>query len=48
MCIWASNNPDVLAAGSELPGGKWLAAVLLMGICYWTYRAGTPRDAAPH
>jgi putative OPT family oligopeptide transporter len=47
MCIWASNNPDVLAAGAELPGGKWLAAVLLMGICYWTYRAGTPRDAAP-
>jgi putative OPT family oligopeptide transporter len=45
MCIWISKNPDVLAMASELPGGKWLAAVLLLGICYWIFRAGTPRRA---
>jgi putative OPT family oligopeptide transporter len=43
MCIWISKNPDVLAMAAELPGGKWLAAVLLLGICYWIFRAGTPR-----
>jgi hypothetical protein len=30
---------------AELPGGKWWAALLLFGICYWIYRAGTPRRA---
>jgi putative OPT family oligopeptide transporter len=46
MCIWISKNPDVLAMASELPGGKWWAAMLLLGICYWIFRAGTPRRAA--
>jgi putative OPT family oligopeptide transporter len=46
MCIWISKNPDVLAMASELPGGKWWAALLLLGICYWIFRAGTPRRAA--
>ena len=46
MCIWISKNPDVLAVASELPGGKWWAALLLVGICYCIYRAGTPRRAA--
>jgi putative OPT family oligopeptide transporter len=45
MCIWISKNPDVLAVASELPGGKWWAALLLLGMCYWIYRAGTPRRA---
>jgi putative OPT family oligopeptide transporter len=43
MCIWISKNPDVLAARAEIPGGRWWAAILLAGICYWIYRAGTPR-----
>jgi putative OPT family oligopeptide transporter len=47
MCIWISKNPDVLARASELRGGKWWAAMLLLGICYWIFRAGTPRRAAP-
>ena len=46
MCIWISKNPDVLAVGKELPGGKWWAAAVLLGICYWVYRAGTPRRPA--
>jgi len=46
MCIWVSNNPDVLASSAELPGGKWWAAAILLGICYWVYRAGTPRRPA--
>jgi hypothetical protein len=46
MCIWISKNPDVLALAAELPGGKWWAAILLAGICYWIYRAGTPRRPA--
>ncbi len=46
MCIWISKNPDVLAASGELPGGKWLAAMVLAGICYWIFRAGTPARAA--
>ena len=29
----------------ELPVGQWLAALLLLGICYWIFRAGTPRQA---
>ena len=45
MCIWISKNPDVLAMAHELPGGKWLAALLLLGICFWIFRAGTPRHA---
>ncbi|HWJ37061.1 MAG TPA: oligopeptide transporter, OPT family [Steroidobacteraceae bacterium] len=43
MCIWISKNPDVLAARGELPGGRWWAAAVLVGMCYWIYRAGTPR-----
>jgi putative OPT family oligopeptide transporter len=46
MCIWVRNNPDVLAVGAELPGGKWWAAAILLGICYWVFRAGTPRRPA--
>jgi putative OPT family oligopeptide transporter len=46
MCIWISKNPDVLAVETELPGGRWWAALLLLGICYWVFRAGTPRRAA--
>ena len=46
MCIWISKNPDVLAARSEIVGGRWWAAVILAGICYWIYRAGTPRRIA--
>ena len=45
MCIWAYKNPDVLSVGAELPGGKWFAAVILAGFCYWIFRAGTPRRA---
>ena len=43
MFIWISNNPDVLSVGLEAWGGKWWAAAVLMGICFWMYRAGTPR-----
>jgi putative OPT family oligopeptide transporter len=46
MCIWISKNPDVLSAAGEVPGGRWWAAVLLFGICYGIYRAGTPRRIA--
>jgi putative OPT family oligopeptide transporter len=45
ICIWVSKNPDVLALGYTLPSGKWFAAFLLFGICYWIFRAGTPRRA---
>jgi putative OPT family oligopeptide transporter len=43
ICIWVSKNPDVLDLGHALPAGKWLAALLLLGVCYWVFRAGTPR-----
>jgi putative OPT family oligopeptide transporter len=43
ICIWISHNPDVLSLGKELPGGQWWAAALLFAICWWVYRAGTPR-----
>jgi putative OPT family oligopeptide transporter len=43
MCIWISKNPDVLAGRAPIPGGRWWAAVVLAGFCYWIYRAGTPR-----
>jgi putative OPT family oligopeptide transporter len=46
MCIWVSKNPDVLGLNAEVPGGKWWAAAILAAICYWVYRAGTPRHAA--
>ena len=46
MCIWASGNSDVLAVAAEMLGGKWVAAVLLLAICYWMVRAGTPRRTA--
>jgi putative OPT family oligopeptide transporter len=43
MCIWISKNPGKLVLGYSVPGGEWLAALLLFGICYWIFRAGTPR-----
>jgi putative OPT family oligopeptide transporter len=43
MFIWISNDPDKLSLGHEAWGGKWWAAAVLMGICVWMYRAGTPR-----
>jgi uncharacterized oligopeptide transporter (OPT) family protein len=43
MCIWVAKNPDVLALHIELPLAQWIAALLLFGVCYWTFRAGTPR-----
>gem|GEM_PF-2703447 len=46
MCIWISRNPEVLTSGAQLPGGKWWAAALLLGVCYWVFRAGTPRHPA--
>jgi len=46
LCIWIRNNPDVLALG-EVSGGKWWAALLLLGICYGLFRAGTPAHSAP-
>ena len=46
MCIWISKNPGVLSMASEMTDGKWWAAILLLGICYWIYRAGTPRRHA--
>ena len=46
MCIWITKNPDILSVSAELPGGRWWAAVILAGLCYWMYRAGTPRRSA--
>jgi uncharacterized oligopeptide transporter (OPT) family protein len=46
LCIWAKSNPDVLVLGRELPLAKWGAAAMLVGVCYWIYRAGTPRRQA--
>jgi putative OPT family oligopeptide transporter len=47
ICIWISKNPEVLAWSGALPGAKWLAAALLGGVCYWMFRAGTPRSGTP-
>ncbi len=44
IAISATKNADILAM-SEIPGGQWLAAVILIAICVWMYRAGTPRRA---
>jgi putative OPT family oligopeptide transporter len=46
LCIWISKNPDVLALGIHLPAAQWIAAAILFGVCYWIFRAGTPRRAA--
>jgi putative OPT family oligopeptide transporter len=46
ICIWVSKKPEVLALGVTLPAAQWIAAVLLLGVCYWIFRAGTPRRAA--
>jgi len=46
ICIWVSKKPGVLALGVTLPAAQWIAAVLLLGVCYWIFRAGTPRRAA--
>ena len=43
ICIWISKNPDVLGLGYIVPAGKWVAALLLFGVCFWIFRAGTPR-----
>jgi putative OPT family oligopeptide transporter len=45
MCIWISKNPDVLTLALHVPAAQWVAAVLLVGMCYWIFRAGTPRRA---
>jgi putative OPT family oligopeptide transporter len=46
MCIWISKNPDILGLGIHVPAAQWVAAVILGGVCYWIFRAGTPRRAA--
>jgi putative OPT family oligopeptide transporter len=46
MCIWISKNPDVLALGIHVPAAQWVAAAILCGVCYWIFRAGTPRRSA--
>ena len=46
LCIWIKKNPDILALHVNLPAAQWIAALLLLGLCYWIYRAGTPRRAA--
>jgi putative OPT family oligopeptide transporter len=46
MCIWIWKNPDVLVIHLAVPAAQWIAAVLLLGVCYWTFRAGTPRRTA--
>jgi putative OPT family oligopeptide transporter len=46
MCIWVSKNPDILVVHVDVPLAKWIAALLLFGVCYWIFRAGTPRRAA--
>jgi putative OPT family oligopeptide transporter len=43
MCIWISKNPEVLTLSYHAPAAQWIAAALLFGICYWIFRAGTPR-----
>jgi putative OPT family oligopeptide transporter len=43
MCIWISKNPDVLTLSYHVPAAQWIAAALLFGVCYWIFRAGTPR-----
>jgi uncharacterized oligopeptide transporter (OPT) family protein len=43
MCIWISNNPDILGLGIKVPLAQWVAALLLFGICYCIFRVGTPR-----
>jgi putative OPT family oligopeptide transporter len=46
LCIWIFKNPDILALHVTLPAAQWIAALLLFGVCYWIFRAGTPRRAA--
>jgi len=46
LCIWIAKNPDILALHVALPAAQWIAALLLFGVCYWIFRAGTPRRAA--
>ncbi len=45
MCIWISKNPAVLTLAIHVPAAQWVAAVLLLGMCYWIFRAGTPRPS---
>lgn len=46
MCIWVSKNPDILVVHVAVPVAQWIAAVLLFGVCYLIFRAGTSRRAA--
>jgi hypothetical protein len=46
ICIWISKNPDVLGLHVALPGAQWLAAAVLVAICYMIFRAGTPRSSS--
>jgi putative OPT family oligopeptide transporter len=46
MCIWISKNPDILNLHFALPASEWIAALLLLGICFWIFKFGTPRRAA--
>jgi putative OPT family oligopeptide transporter len=43
ICIWVRNDPNVFAISTVLPLAKWIAAAVLLGICYMIFRAGTPR-----
>jgi putative OPT family oligopeptide transporter len=43
FAITLAKNPDVLDLKYELPAGQWIAAAILLGMCYLVYRAGTPR-----
>lgn len=45
FAIWRA-QVRYIGVGSELPGAKWWAAMVLLGICYWIFRAGTPRRTA--
>ena len=41
LCIWIFKNPDILALHVAIPAAQWIAALLLFGVCYWIFRAGT-------
>jgi putative OPT family oligopeptide transporter len=43
ICIWLSKNTDVLTIKWAIPGAQYVAAAVLLFICYMIFRAGTPR-----
>jgi putative OPT family oligopeptide transporter len=45
ICIWVRNDPNVLAISAVLPFAQWIAAAVLLCICYMIFRAGTPRTS---